>query len=128
MCGLTGSPGPPDRALLRKMSARLAHRGPDARGEYENEDVSFSCQRLRIRDPSPRADQPFQDSQGRVIVFNGELFNDAALRDGLFAVAIWAPDSRKLVLSRDSQGIKPLYYRLYDSDLLFASELKALMA
>src|SRR3989344_6497438 len=86
MCGLTGSPGPPDRALLRKMSARLAHRGPDARGEYENEDVSFSCQRLRIRDPSPRADQPFQDSQGRVIVFNGELFNDAALRERLVAL------------------------------------------
>ena len=46
---------------------------------------------------------------------------------GMFAIAIWDDRRRRLVLARDPFGIKPLYYRVKDGSLSFASELKALL-
>jgi len=48
--------------------------------------------------------------------------------NGMFGVAIWDVNQRRLVVARDAMGIKLIYYRLADGQLMFASEIRALLA
>ena len=47
---------------------------------------------------------------------------------GMFGFAIWDLNAKTLLLARDRVGIKPLYYHLTDTSLVFASEIKAILA
>ena len=46
---------------------------------------------------------------------------------GMFAVALWKKDQRRIVLARDRMGIKPLYICRQDEDIFFGSELKSIL-
>jgi len=83
-----------------------------------------------LREELGRAGHRFRtDSDTEVLVHayeeHGPRF--AELLRGMFAIAIWDTRERRLVLARDRFGIKPLYYRVADGTLSFASELKALL-
>ena len=47
--------------------------------------------------------------------------------NGIFAFAIWNNKTQELFLARDHFGIKPLYYTFSNNNLIFASEIKAIL-
>ena len=48
--------------------------------------------------------------------------------NGIFAFGVWMPAQKKLFLARDRMGVKPLFYKLHEGGLLFASEIKTILA
>ena len=170
MCGIVGIAGTQAdanggsdlRAVLQRMTATIAHRGPDDDGFYTAPGVGLGMRRLSIIDLGGGHQPIANEDQKRWIVFNGEIYNYRELRpelvrlghefqthsdtetiihafeefgancvhrfNGMFGFAIWDADKRKLFIARDRLGVKPLYY-FWDGDtLVFASEIKAILA
>ena len=87
MCGIAGlaaaRPDPRAEAIVRGMSSRLRHRGPDRSGFYCGDQVCLGHRRLSIIDLD-RGHQPMANESGSLwITYNGEIFNHAALRTQL---------------------------------------------
>ena len=69
------------------------------------------------------------NSDTEVIVHAYEQFGANCVQHfrGMFAFAIWDSKQRIVLLARDRVGKKPLFYALVDGQLVFASELQALV-
>ena len=67
------------------------------------------------------------DTETIVHLYEDEGLDFARHLNGMFALAIWDSNHRRLVLARDRLGKKPLVYRWERSRLLFASELKSIL-
>lgn len=153
MCGISGLYGLSSLATAHRMTTAITHRGPDAFDVKLVGRHVLGAARLAI-EGGAEASQPAV-SAGIGIVFNGEIYNYTtidsatsiatteieAIRQlyikhgtqfpnylhGMFAVAIVDDIANKVVLARDSFGIKPLYYTVMGGRLAFASEIKALL-
>lgn len=70
-----------DGVLLRAMTTRLRHRGPDGARTALEPRFGLGTARLRILDPRSAADLPFVSDDGRVLLaYNGEVTNFRELR------------------------------------------------
>lgn len=72
--------------LLRAMTDRLTHRGPDDEGNWldETTGIALGHRRLAILDLTSTGHQPMESADGRfIIVFNGEIYNHLTLRADL---------------------------------------------
>jgi asparagine synthase (glutamine-hydrolysing) len=81
VCGIVGTVGFGDEALIREMAVTIRHRGPDGEGFFSAEGVHLGNRRLAIIDVAGGA-QPMTNEDGSVVVvYNGEIYNYAELRD-----------------------------------------------
>ncbi len=88
MCGYVGFADARSIAqkkeILAPMMQRIVHRGPDMDGMYADEHMALGFRRLSIIDLSEAAAQPMLSEEGSVVlVFNGEVYNFAPLREKL---------------------------------------------
>ena len=85
MCGIAGyvSNKQTTKEILKKMTDRIAYRGPDAEGFFLDDNCALGHRRLSIIDLST-GNQPIYNENGDiVIVFNGEIYNYVELREEL---------------------------------------------
>jgi asparagine synthase (glutamine-hydrolysing) len=84
-----------------------------------------------LRERLPKRRHVFTTSSDTEVI--AHLYEDegegcfAELR-GMFAIALWDTRNRQLLLARDRVGKKPLFYSHQGTQLIFGSELKALLA
>ncbi len=86
MCGIAGyvsTTKKPTKKILKSMTDRIAHRGPDAEGFFLDDYAALGHRRLSIIDLST-GDQPiYNEKKDIAIVFNGEIYNYVELREEL---------------------------------------------
>lgn len=149
---------PLDARVLSGMSARLRHRGPDGERARIDGAVGFACQHLWVAAEDHGVYQPIVGESGTMLMIDGRLDNRAELLSTLrldrtasdahcalsayeawsdafaerlsgdFAIAVFDPRSRRLLLARDAIGVRPLYYFHTSGLFAFGSEIKALLA
>lgn len=82
ICGIYNLDGQQvNTAILERMNAAIAHRGPDGAGTHIFDHVGLGHRRLSILDLSESGKQPMQTADGRyTISYNGEVYNFKELR------------------------------------------------
>jgi asparagine synthase (glutamine-hydrolysing) len=137
--------GPDDEGVMVDGPAGLAHRrlsiidlSTAARGPMANEDETvwltyngeiYNFRELR-RLLEARGHTFRTQNDGEVLVHGWEEWGERLLErlNGIFAFGIWDGRSGELFLARDRFGAKPLYVMADTAGVLFASEVKALLA
>jgi asparagine synthase (glutamine-hydrolysing) len=147
----------PSGATLDALTRALAHRGPDGHGHHVSGNVALSHTRLSIID-LVTGDQPLfagaaalvangevynyrelreqnqlhcstgSDCEPPLHLFRRDGIGFADRLRGMYAIALHDRGTKRLVLSRDPFGIKPLYLAEVAGGLAFASEPQALIA
>ena len=142
------------KELMDEMLCQAHHRGPDGNGQWSDEDITLGHNLLSIIDTTENSKQPWFHNDW-VLVYNGEIYNykelgfktrtntdtEVLIRglekegssfikklDGMFAFAAYNKKKKELILARDSNGAKPLYYGYINDKLAFSSEIKSLLA
>jgi len=144
MTGAIRHRGPDAEGFYEDEAVALGHRrlsiidlSPEAAQPMANEDgtvlVAYNGEIYNfqsLRGPLEAQGHVFRSrSDTEVIVHLYEELGDACIEhlDGMFALAIWDAKRRRLLLARDRWGQKPLFYAIVGEQLLFASEIKALL-
>lgn len=144
MCDVLAHRGPDDEGRVIADNAGLGHRRlaiidlaggrqPMANADrsvwisYNGEVYNFKELRMELE----RRGYTFATRSDTEVVLRAyEAFGEACVErlQGMFAFAVWDQRRRKLFLARDRLGIKPLYYAVTGDELVFASEIKAILA
>lgn len=103
MCGIAGVFGRNDADTVRRMIARLHHRGPDDTHVVAGESFTLGAARLSIQDLA-HGRQPLTDESGKIVAAqNGEIYNYPELRARLLK------NGHRLATHCDTEALPHLY-------------------
>ena len=87
MCGLCGFSDKKSienkKKIIKSMSDRIIHRGPDSDGYYVDKSVAMGFRRLSIIDLKGGNQPIYNEDESIVVMFNGEIYNFMELRKEL---------------------------------------------
>ncbi len=82
ICGFTGETEDKDR-VIKAMMDKIIHRGPDSYGIHSDNNITLGFRRLSFIDLTEGNQPMYNEDKSIVIVFNGEIYNYATLRQSL---------------------------------------------
>jgi len=118
------------RLAILDTSERGAQPMPSRDGRYVLVFNGCIYNYLELRQKLRAAGHSFYSSSDTEVIIEGiSAFGISFVEElnGMFAIACWDKQEKKLYLSRDRFGIKPLYYWFNGETLVFASEIKAIL-
>ena len=88
MCGIVGvfnlNLETVQRSVLKSMTEKIAHRGPDGQGYFVSNNIGLAHKRLAILDTSDKGAQPMSSKNNKwTIIFNGCIYNFSELKQEL---------------------------------------------
>ena len=116
MCGIAGVINLNNEEVhqedLKRMTDVIAHRGPDGKGHWMENNIGIGHRRLAIIDPSPAGHQPMISGDHRyVLSYNGEIYNYKEIRFDLESEGVWfssQTDSEVVLYALIRWGVKAL--------------------
>lgn len=157
MCGIHGITGSGRVEKVRKMVEKAHLRGPDGSGAWSDDVLALGHNLLSIVDEANVSIQPWTYAGQQLVfngeIYNyrdlrktlrSQCHTDTdtevlarglaeqgisflARIDGMYAFAWYHPDTKILILARDTNGAKPLYYGYHDNQLAFSSHIQSLL-
>lgn len=148
---------PVERESLSAMSQAMAEYGPDGEASYLDGSLGMLHRQFHTTAESRREQQPHHFGNGNVITWDGrldnrlellsELHSSAGCTDvdlvaaafdcwgtnclarivGDWALSIWIPARKELILARDYLGVRPLFYYIKPNRILWCSQLAPLV-
>src|SRR5216684_3299945 len=148
MCGIAGiidlvGQRPAPEGAVQRMARALFHRGPDEEGFLEQPGISLASRRLSIVDLADGQQPMTNEDRNVFVVFNGELFDYVERREELVRQGhrfrthcdteiiphLWEDlHDGMWERLRGQFAIAPLFWSRQGDWLLFASEIKGLLA
>lgn len=128
MCGFSGFAGRNCNRedVLKKMTDKIAHRGPDQEGMFLSEKAALGFRRLSIIDLENGSQPMYNEDRKIVITFNGEIYNHLEIREALKEkghIFENNSDTECLIHGYEEYGTELLYklrgmfaFVIYDSD------------
>ena len=136
----------------------MNHRGPDNKGQIFIDGHYFGHQRLSILDLNERSNQPMEignfiityngevynykelikdhglqahtSSDTEVVVLMYQKYRERCVQyfNGMFAFVIYNKITKDVFVARDRLGIKPLYYKVLNNQIIYSSEISSILS
>lgn len=102
----------------------------DSTGRYTIIQNGESYNYIELREELKALGYKFTTQTDTEVLLNGYIEWGESVLDklnGMFALAIYDKEKQTLFIARDRFGVKPLYYHIGDGQLIFASEISAIL-